>query len=46
MFQHDMRQLFQNIFTYYPSDHPAMVKAYELKALFEDKWETAKTRLR
>lgn len=46
MFQHDMRQLFQNIFLYYPQEHPAMLKAYELKSLFEERWETAKSRLR
>jgi hypothetical protein len=44
-FVNDFHQMFDNIFTYYPSDHAAYTKAIELKSMFESSWEIAKNNI-
>jgi hypothetical protein len=38
--------MFENIFTYYPSNTPQYLKASELKKLFADTWGVQKLKLR
>lgn len=37
-FESDFRALFENIFRFYPTNHPAYLKAVELFHMFERKW--------
>jgi hypothetical protein len=46
IFAHDMKQLFQNVQQYYPANHPALLKAFELSRLFDERWEEIKTKLK
>jgi len=45
-FYYDFNLMFQNIFNYYPHDHPAHAKASELNKHFEQRWEQAKSTFR
>ena len=41
-FYYDFNLMFQNVLNYYPNDHPAYAKAFELSKHFELKWEATK----
>jgi hypothetical protein len=45
-FYYDFKLLFQNILDYFPKDHPAYFKAFELSAYFDKQWEIAKLKLK
>lgn len=45
-FYYDFSLLFQNILQYFPNNHPAYAKAYELSLHFEKQWELAKLTLK
>lgn len=40
-FVYDFRQMFDNIYTYYPPNHAAYKQAFELQPVFEERWKTA-----
>ena len=45
-FVYDFHQMFDNIFLYYTSNHPAYKKAIELSVAFEERWKVAQPTLK
>lgn len=45
-FLHDFHTMFENVHAYYPESHPAVAKAYDLRKLFDTRWQSAALTLR